>query len=133
MLRILVVEDDAPLRETIATVLCADGFEVDTASDGRRAIEKLQDSSFDAIVVDIRMPGLDGPGLYRELAARQPALLPRIIFTTGDVLSDWVRTFLEAVGGQQLYKPFDIEDMRRAIRSVVEKGAASERRACGAP
>src|SRR5438128_9522158 len=91
--RVLVVEDDRPLCETIAMVLESDGFEVDTAKDGRCAMEKLTVSSYDVIVADIRMPGLDGPGLHRELSARRPELLPRIVFTTGDIMSDEVRKF----------------------------------------
>lgn len=122
--RVLVVEDDRPLCETIAMVLEADGFDVDTAKDGRCAIEKLAVSCYDVIVADIRMPGLDGPGLHRELSARRPELLPRIVFTTGDIMSDEVRKFLDRAGGQRLHKPFDIDDMRRAIRTVVEIGAA---------
>ena len=121
--RALVVEDDRPLRETIAMVLEADGFEVETAQDGRCAIEMLTASSYDVIVADIRMPALDGPGLHRELSARRPDLLPRIVFTTGDIMSEEVRKFLERAGGPHLHKPFDIDDMRRAIRSVVETTA----------
>ena len=122
--RVLVVEDDRPLCETIAMVLESDGFEVETAKDGRCAMEKLAISSYDVIVTDIRMPGLDGPGLHRELTARRPELLSRIVFTTGDIMSDDVRKFLDRAGGHRLHKPFDIDDMRRAIRSVVEAGVA---------
>lgn len=65
------------------------------------------------------MPGLDGPGLYQELERSHPGLWQRVIFIRGDELSPETREFLEATGAPRLAKPFDNEEVRRAIEQVL--------------
>jgi DNA-binding NtrC family response regulator len=65
--KILVVDDDATFRLTTAALLQADGHEVDTAADGQQAVERLRDRQFDLLLVDLRMPGIDGIGLVEAL------------------------------------------------------------------
>ncbi|HET6366932.1 MAG TPA: response regulator, partial [Pseudomonadales bacterium] len=81
--RILVVEDEPIVAGLLADMLMADGHEVDTVNTGRAALEQLADQAYDLIVSDLRMPVLDGRGLYRELQANRPELLRRILFVTG--------------------------------------------------
>ena len=69
MKRILVVDDDDSLRELLATALSQDDRVVDTARDGLEALELLNQSRYDLILSDLRMPGLDGPALYEALRA----------------------------------------------------------------
>jgi two-component system response regulator HydG len=65
--RILIVDDDATFRLTTGALLQADGHEVDSAPDGQRAVERLRDRHFDLLLVDLRMPGIDGLGLVEAL------------------------------------------------------------------
>ncbi len=65
--RILVVDDDATFRMTTAALLEADGYDVDTASDGQQAADRLKDHQFDLLLVDLRMPGIDGISLVEAL------------------------------------------------------------------
>ena len=65
--RILVVDDDPTFRMTTAALLEADGYSVDTASDGQQAAERLKDRQFDLLLVDLRMPGIDGISLVEAL------------------------------------------------------------------
>ncbi len=65
--RLLVVDDDPTFRLTTAALLAADGFTVDTAADGREAVDRLQETRYDLLLVDLRMPGIDGLGLVEAL------------------------------------------------------------------
>jgi CheY-like chemotaxis protein len=67
---ILVVDDDPDIRQLVATVLSNEGFAVCEAADGAEALQTLADEHVDAILSDVRMPGLDGPGLVRTLRRR---------------------------------------------------------------
>jgi CheY-like chemotaxis protein len=71
---ILLVEDDPAVATALAQLLRHDGHTVDTAANGRLALVQLQARPYDLIVSDLRMPELDGPGLYRELEAHAPHL-----------------------------------------------------------
>jgi CheY-like chemotaxis protein len=80
----LVVDDDAAVRAVVADALAPDGHAVDLAQDGVDALYLLKRRTYDVIVSDLRMPMLDGPGLYRALQQRYAAVLPRVIFVTGE-------------------------------------------------
>ncbi len=83
-----------------------DGHAIDIAENGAEALERLEDQSYDLIISDLRMPELDGPGLYRELGARFPEMQRRIFFVTGDTLGSGVRNFLDETGAPVVEKPF---------------------------
>jgi len=116
---ILVVDDERDVADTLAAMLSVDDHRVDTAADGALALEKLDRQRFDAILSDLRMPTLDGPGLYRELERRHPHLLGRLIFLTGDTLSLEIREFLERTEQLSLSKPFTLEEVRRVVQRAL--------------
>lgn len=116
--RILIVEDEASLANVLARLLRRDGHTVDTAANGRLALAKLDEQTYDLILSDIRMPEVDGPSLYRLLERRQPHLCRRWVFLTGDTLEPATRAFLEASGVPYLMKPVTLAQIRRAIRQV---------------
>ena len=68
----------------------------------------------------MRMPELDGPGLFQAVAARQPHLLRRFIFLTGDTLSPETERFLQQSGCRYLAKPFTAADSRRVVRQALQ-------------
>ena len=118
---ILIVDDDRAITLVLAQILSADGLDVETAGDGLAALDKLQARSYDVVVTDVRMPRLDGPGLYRVLAQRHPALTRRVIFITGDGLAVETRHFLDQVDAPTLHKPFDIAELRRVVRDALTR------------
>jgi len=130
---ILVVDDEPAVLELLAEKLSADGHHVETALNGARALEKLGDRSYDVILSDLRMPELDGPGLYREVERHHPEFLWRFIFMTGDMLSPSVRQFLEAAGTPSVSKPFDWDDLDRAMRRVLQDRANGAGAEAGSP
>jgi two-component system NtrC family sensor kinase len=117
--RILVVDDERLVLQLLGEMLGADHHTVDTVSDGTQALEVLRETSYDLILSDVRMPYLDGPGLYRALERRLPDLCRRFVLMTGDVLSAEIQTFLEQTGVPGLSKPFDRGEVRRVIQQIA--------------
>ncbi len=117
--RLLVVDDDPTIAALVADVLAVDGYEVETASNGRIALEKLQQDPYDGIVSDLQMPELDGPGLYGAVAQHYPHLCPRILFITGYALSPKTEAFLQHTGAPVLQKPFTLAEIGRAVRQML--------------
>jgi signal transduction histidine kinase/CheY-like chemotaxis protein len=124
---VLVVEDEAPLAAAVTDALRDAGYAVDRAADGEEALVKVGESSFDAVVCDLKMPRLDGKAFYRMLAASTPGLARRVVFVTGDVAGTDAEQFLEQSGCRWLAKPFRLADLLRTVREVVSGGPLSER------
>jgi signal transduction histidine kinase/CheY-like chemotaxis protein len=117
---ILVVDDEPGIAKALTRLLCRDGHTVDTATNGRLALAKLQERPYDLILSDLRMPDLDGPGLYRTLEEHAPQLCRRFIFLTGDTLSPETLAFFAQSGVLRLTKPFTAAEVRRAIQQVLQ-------------
>jgi CheY-like chemotaxis protein len=118
--RILVVDDEPGIAGVLSEVLQLDGHTVETVGNGEAALGKLAMGGYELILSDIRMPELDGPSLYRELERRDPRLLRRMIFLTGDTLSPGTREFLEKTGAPCLAKPFALNDVREIVQRVLQ-------------
>jgi CheY-like chemotaxis protein len=116
---VLVVDDEPDLSSVIEDLLEASGYRVQTAPDGRAALERLERDRFDLILSDIRMPGLDGPAFYHELERQHPHLTHRIVFMTGNILTDDTADFFAATGAPCLRKPFMLEDLQRVLQQVL--------------
>lgn len=117
--RVLVVDDEPWVTEVLAEMLAADGHEVDTAANGRIALTHVQRRAYDLIISDIRMPELDGLGLYTELQRGQPLLLRRFIFVTGSGLSSEIQKFLDRTGARRLHKPFTVQDLHQMTQAAL--------------
>lgn len=117
--RILVVEDEPLIAGLLADMLTADGHEVDAVGTGLAALEKIAEQSYDLIVSDLRMPELDGPGLYRVIESKHDALLGRIVFVTGSALDPSNEQFLEETRVPWLSKPFTIADLHKLTQRVL--------------
>ncbi|MBI3108667.1 MAG: response regulator, partial [Candidatus Rokubacteria bacterium] len=119
---ILVVDDEADVRSLVVELLLTDGHRADAVPNGLAALEALREWSYDVIISDARMPGLDGAGLYRRLQAERPELTRRFILMTGDALTAKTREFIEEARVVSLAKPFPLDEMRRVIRQVLGDG-----------
>lgn len=117
---ILVVEDEASLRELIANILLLDDHDVDTARDGVEALYRIEQRTYDLIISDLQMPNLDGRGLHDALRTRYGQALPRVIFVTGHAEADEYVPFLAETGDPVLTKPFSVEDLRTLVQWVLE-------------
>jgi len=115
-----VVDDEVDVAEVLADMLSADGHQVETAANGRLALTKLRERNYDLLLSDLRMPELDGMGLYQELAQHYPYLVSRLIFLTGDTLNAETITRLEQVGAPRLSKPFTALEVRRVVQRALQ-------------
>jgi two-component system response regulator MprA len=121
--RVLVVEDDAPVRRMLERSLGAEGFEVQSAADGGAALVAAERSAPDLVVLDVAMPGLDGLAVCRRL--RSKGIEARILMLTArDAVPDRVAG-LEAGADDYLIKPFAIEEVVARLRALARRGRSS--------
>jgi two-component system response regulator MprA len=128
--RVLVVDDDAPVRRMLERTLGAEGYQVRALADGGQALAAVEREAPDIVVLDVRMPGLDGLAVCRRLRASgftQPILL----LTARDAVADRVAG-LDAGADDYLVKPFAPEELSARLRALVRRGQpAGERLAYG--
>lgn len=117
-LRVLVVDDEPDITEVLAEVLARDGHAVTTAADGEAALAALAARASDVLVTDLRMPGLDGPGLLRRIAALPEAERPAVIVLTGDALSLRRDVALLEPAPLVVEKPFDPVRLAAQVRRI---------------
>jgi len=122
--KILIVDDEAEIRETLAEILAGAHHRVMTASSGREALARMAAEHYDVVLTDVRMPDLDGRALYEEIERRWPRQASRVAFVTGDTLSSTLRDYDTDSGRPVIEKPFLPSDVRRV---VAELGAGIER------
>jgi two-component system NtrC family sensor kinase len=113
---ILVVEDEAKLANAVVEALTDAGYVVHHAPDGEQALAMIDESSYDLVICDLKMPRLDGKAFHRRLAGQSVALARRVIFVTGDVVGTDAEQFLEETGCQWLAKPFRLGEVLSAVR-----------------
>lgn len=121
-LRVLVAEDEPALRELALEALAPRGHVVETVPDGNAALERLRRDRYDVLLLDLRMPGLDGHRLVERLAAEQTPHRPRIVLMTGDSVRPETRAWLAATKLPVIDKPFTLE----ALVALVEGSTRSE-------
>lgn len=117
--RILVVEDEPAIAGVLVDMLGADGHHVETAVNGKVALRKIEERAYDLIVSDMRMPELDGPGLYRELAQRKPDLVRRFLFISGTAHDPNNQRFLADTAVAYLPKPFTFDQLHRITQRLL--------------
>lgn len=117
-LRVLIVDDEPSLRSSVEAFGRLRGFSVVTAEDGFAGLRAVEGQTFDAVVCDLRMPGMDGLAFHEALRSSRPGLAERTIFITGDVMD--VSGRLGPVSRQPvLPKPFTFERLEEALAGVV--------------
>jgi signal transduction histidine kinase/CheY-like chemotaxis protein len=118
--RLLVIDDEPLVRRTIVRQAQAEGWTVTEADSGERGLELLLHpaAAFDAVVCDVRMPGMSGVGVHDALAQRAPAWLRRLVFITGDMASTDAAQFASRCAAPIVEKPFLAADLMRRVRAV---------------
>lgn len=116
-MRILIAEDDPDLNEIIVKKLCAEGYAVDSCFNGRDALDYLESICYDAAVLDIMMPKMDGLETVRQLRNRGN-LTPVIFLTARDTVADRVKG-LDIGANDYLIKPFSFDELTARIRAMT--------------
>jgi DNA-binding NtrC family response regulator len=117
--RILVVDDEEHVRILFSRVLQKDGYEVDCAASGSEAIEKLANDSFDLVVTDLKMDGIDGLDLIKKGKTMNQAL-PFILISGYGTAQTAVSAAKEGAD-VYLMKPIDITDLKLAVKKALRK------------
>ena len=113
--RLLVVDDESSVLQLVAEAFHAAGWTVFGAHDGGAALEIVDAMELDAIVLDLRMPGLDGEELYRRLCERPGGLAERVVFINDDGGNVETSRFLAGIANPVVQKPIVIEDLERVV------------------
>ena len=120
-LRTLVVEPDPTVAGSVASALRIAGHVVDTASTRADALALMTRHRYGLVVSNLRMPDLNGPTLYEELARRSPRTLPRLIFLTQSAFSPEYSRFLMEVGAPLLVKPVSPAKLWESVERLLAR------------
>ena len=120
MARILVAEDEAGVRQFVTRALVIDGHAVTAVEDGLQALEALAADSFDLMLTDIVMPGLDGIALALKAGSEYPQM--QILLMSGYAAERQRAHNLEALVHRVVAKPFSLRDICQAVRQTLAPG-----------
>lgn len=120
-MRVLVIEDETRLLRNLTKALREEGYAVDAAADGEEGLYKAQSNDYDAIVLDVMLPKLDGWQVLERL--RKTKKTPVLFLTARDTTADRVRG-LDGGGDDYLVKPFDLSELFARLRAVIRRSAA---------
>ena len=118
---VLVVDDEPNVLALLKMIMTRNGYDVVTANTGREALECIATRSYDLILSDMRMPGMDGRKFFETVRKQNPDLARRIVFVTGDTVSADTQAFFEDTGNHWLSKPFNIAQVKDTINEVLEE------------
>ena len=123
-MRILVVDDEPAVRESLRRALQLEGYDVDLAGDGEEALENLHANSVDAVVLDVSMPRRDGLQTCRQLRSEGNSI-PVLMLTARDEVSDRVAG-LDAGADDYVVKPFALEELLARLRALLRRVAPAD-------
>ena len=118
--RVLVVDDENAIVEAISEFLDLQNIATDKANDGNQALALLQRNRYDAIISDIRMPGMDGPQLYEKASELDPAYKQRFLFMSGDLVRENTQTFVASQSCACLSKPFPLQVLLQHLKPHLD-------------
>jgi len=118
--KILLLEDDANLNETVTEFLEEEGYEVVSVYDGHEAQEKLYESKYDLLLLDINVPGIDGLALLKE-SRKEGIVAPAIFITSMDSVDDLEKGF-ESGCDDYIRKPFALKELKIRLETLLKRG-----------
>ncbi len=119
--RVLVVDDEVAIRDLATQLLATAGYDAVAAPSAEDALALLDARSFDAMITDIRMPGMDGIALHAEVARRWPDLARRTVIISGDTHAEAVASLVRHAGLPALEKPFRLDALLGALAEVLAR------------
>jgi DNA-binding response OmpR family regulator len=119
-MRLLLVEDDVKLTRALERGLAREGYAVDVAQTGDEGLERATSADFDAVILDVMLPGLDGFAVCEELRRRE-RFVPVLMLTARGEVADRIRG-LDGGADDYLVKPFDFGELLARLRVLVRRG-----------
>lgn len=120
-MRVLVVEDEPDLLSSLLKAMREEGYAADGAADGEDGLYKAESYDYDAVVLDVMLPGMDGWELLRRL--RKQKKTPVLMLTARDAVRDRVRG-LDTGADDYLVKPFDLDELLARLRALIRRAAS---------
>lgn len=124
-MKVLLLEDHDAMRELVSGHLAHCGFVVDAVSHGGEALAAVAATRYDAMILDLGLPDIDGLEVLKQLRARATAQLPTLIVTARDAIDDRVRG-LNAGADDYIVKPFDLVELEARLRAVLRRPVGRE-------
>jgi len=119
-MRLLIIEDEADLLSSLSKALREEGYAVDTAEDGEEGLYKALNAEYDAIILDVMLPVLDGWEILKKLRRKQK--IPVLMLTARDASRDRVKG-LDLGADDYLIKPFDLDELFARVRALIRRAA----------
>ena len=116
---LLVVDDEPLIRNLLAKFLTLQRFSVDLAEEGHEAWLKLQSRDYDCILLDLKMPGMNGMELYGLIQSADNEVAKKVIFITGDTVNPDTRNFIETNQNPVMIKPFELKELYSQVLELV--------------
>ena len=126
---VLIVDDEPYIRLLISRIVRGQGYPILMAADGVGALAQIARWPIRLIICNLRMPRMSGPELYDLLWKISPAMAGRLVFCSGDTVSEQSGQFLESSGRPWLAKPFDLDDLVRMVEGQIKSPARLDARA----
>jgi two-component system, OmpR family, response regulator MprA len=127
--KLLVVDDDPALSRTLRRALGMEGYDVDTAPDGAEALQRLAATHYDAVVLDVSMPRVDGLAVCRSMRSRRD-MTPVLMLTARDAVGDRV-SGLDAGADDYLVKPFALDELNARVRALLRRANGDDHERLG--
>jgi CheY-like chemotaxis protein len=132
-LRILAIDDEPVILDLVVDVFSGAHHRVDTASGGQEALRKLERGGYDLVLLDLKMPDIDGRKVFEIIGQRWPHLRDRVVFASGDTVHPATRSFIEWSGRPCIEKPFRIEHLEAILLEAAgEDGSLAPTGTAGA-
>lgn len=117
----LIIDDDPSIIEVVSKYLESQGGKIITARNVKVALNIIEREEFDFVICDMKIPEMDGSDFYRIVKEKWASLIDRIIFSTGDVLGDTTKVFIDSVPNSCIEKPFNLNELKDVIIKKVVK------------
>ena len=119
--KILVVDDEEIIRMFLDRVLTDEGHQVDVVDNGTEALEKIRNGRYGLIMLDMKMPGMSGTEVYKQIRLIDKSIIARVVFVTGDIMGADTAAFLEKTKAPYVTKPFDAVQLKKQIKHLLNR------------
>lgn len=119
-MKVLLAEDTKDLNHAVSVLLNREGYEVDSVTDGKEALENILNNGYDAIILDIMMPGMDGISVLKAL--REKKITSPVMMLTAKADIDDRVAGLDAGADDYLPKPFAMKELLARVRAMIRRG-----------
>ena len=116
------MDDEPVILQLLTEELAKEGHKVETVDRADNVLERIRSETYDLILMDIKLPGMSGIELYKHLQNTHQSVLKRLVFITGDAMGLDTRDFLFETKARCFTKPFDIQQLKRDINTILTEG-----------